>query len=48
MTAKRDGKSKPKKAERPKVKKEKLSDLDAKDGEKVKAGDIVRTYNCSL
>jgi hypothetical protein len=39
VTAKRDSKRKPKKAERPKVKKEKLKDLDTeKQGEGVKGG----------
>ena len=40
MTTKRDSKSKPKKAERPTLKKEKLSDLDAPDSQagRVKGG----------
>ena len=50
MTAKRDSKSKPKKA-RPKIKKETLKDLQAKEGENVKAGRDYYSYNpdyCSL
>jgi hypothetical protein len=43
MTAKREGKRKPKKDERPKTKKQTLRDLDLeKGGENVKAGAMCR------
>jgi hypothetical protein len=47
MTTKRDSKRKPKSDKRPKVKKEKLSDLDAKGkGEAVKGGGP-GSYRCN-